>query len=111
TRLARAYFVDIEPHCDVRGFFARTFCRDEFAHAGLPTNFLQCNMSFNERRGTLRGLHYQADPHPEGKLVRCTRGAIHDVIVDIRPDSPTYCQWIGVDLTEENARALYIPPG
>lgn len=111
TRLGGAYIVDIEPRQDERGFFARSFCRDEFARAGLPGDFVQCNISSNRDRGTLRGMHYQADPHPEGKLVRCSRGAIRDVIVDLRPDSPTYCQWIGVDLTEQNCRALYIPPG
>jgi dTDP-4-dehydrorhamnose 3,5-epimerase len=111
TRLAGAFLVEIEPRVDARGHFARTFCREEFARAGLPIDFPQCNLSFNDRRATLRGMHYQADPHPEGKLVRCTRGAIRDVIVDLRPGSPTFRQWIAVDLTQDNASALYVPVG
>jgi dTDP-4-dehydrorhamnose 3,5-epimerase len=111
TRLAGAFIVKIEPRQDERGYFARTFCREEFARAGLPIDFPQCNVSHNTRLGTLRGMHYQADPHPEGKLVRCTRGAILDVIVDLRPVSPTFRQWVGVELDEEGCTALYIPTG
>ena len=111
TRLAGAFVVEIEPRVDERGHFARTFCRDEFARAGLPVDFPQCNVSHNARRGTLRGMHWQADPHPEGKLVRCTRGAILDVIVDLRPGSPTFRQWVAVELDEDAANALYVPPG
>jgi dTDP-4-dehydrorhamnose 3,5-epimerase len=103
--------VDIAAMRDDRGYFARTFCAEEFESAGLPTSFPQCNTSFNSTRGTLRGLHWQADPYPEGKLVRCTRGAILDVAVDLRAESPTYRCWFGVELTAPNARALYIPPG
>jgi dTDP-4-dehydrorhamnose 3,5-epimerase len=103
--------VDIAAMRDDRGHLARTFCAEEFAAAGLPTVFPQCNVSFNAQRGTLRGLHWQADPFPEGKLVRCTRGAILDVAVDLRPDSPTYQSWFGVELTADDARALYIPAG
>jgi dTDP-4-dehydrorhamnose 3,5-epimerase len=103
--------VDIEPREDARGYFARTFCADEFARAGLPTAFAQCSTSFNRRRGTLRGLHYQAEPRPEGKLVRCVRGSAFDVAVDIRPGSPTRRRWIGTELSAHNARALWIPPG
>ena len=111
TRLRGAFVVDIEARRDARGLFARTYCRDEFVAAGLPDNFVQCNISVNTARGTLRGLHYQAEPRPEGKLVRCTRGAILDVIVDLRPEAPTYCNWVGVELSEENSRALYVPHG
>lgn len=103
--------VEPERRTDPRGFFARTFCEKEFAAAGLPSRFPQCNVSYNRARGSLRGLHYQARPHPEGKLVRCTRGAIFDVAVDIRPESPTFCRWAGVELSAENRLALYIPPG
>jgi dTDP-4-dehydrorhamnose 3,5-epimerase len=111
TPLAGLLVVDITPIADDRGHFARSFCAEEFAAAGLPAAFPQCNLSFNQWRGTLRGLHWQAEPHPEGKLVRCTRGAVFDVAVDVRPDSATFRQWFGVELTADNARALYIPPG
>jgi dTDP-4-dehydrorhamnose 3,5-epimerase len=109
--LAGLVVVDIAAMHDDRGYFARTFCAEEFAASGLPTVFPQCNISFNAARGTLRGMHWQADPFPEGKLVRCSRGGILDVAVDLRPDSPTFCQWFGVELTARNARALYIPAG
>lgn len=109
--LAGAFVIHPEPIEDDRGSFMRTFCRDEFRQAGLPTEFVQCNASFNRRKGGLRGMHYQKPPHEEGKLVRCTAGAIFDVIVDIRPDSETYCQWFGVELTWSDHRALWIPPG
>ena len=111
SELADTVIVDIERHVDGRGLFARTFCEEEFAAAGLPVRFVQSSVSFNSRRGTLRGLHYQAHPKPEGKLVRCTRGVIHDVVVDLRPSSATFLGWIGVELTAENRRALYVPPG
>ena len=111
TRLAGAYLIDPERIEDERGFFARTWCRDEFERQGLNPRLVQCNVSYNHRRGTLRGMHYQAKPHEEAKLVRCTRGAIYDVIVDLRPDSPTYRQWVAVELTAENRRMLYIPEG
>lgn len=109
--LADTVIVDVEPHVDGRGLFARTFCEAEFAAAGLPTRFVQSSVSFNTRRGTLRGLHYQAPPKPEAKLVRCTRGAIHDVVVDLRPSSASFLRWISLELTAENRRALYIPEG
>lgn len=109
TALAGAYIIDIEPHADERGFFARGFCADEFAEHGLNPVVAQTNLSHNTRTGTLRGMHYQVPPAPEAKLVRCVRGAIHDVIVDMRPDSPTRLQWVGVDLTADNQRALYVP--
>ena len=111
TPLAGLTLVDIVPLQDDRGHFARSFCTEEFAAVGLPTVFPQCNISFNKLRGTLRGMHWQADPWPEGKLVRCTRGAIFDVAVDLRPESPTYCRWFGAELTAGNSRALYIPEG
>ncbi len=105
------WHVDLDPRTDPRGYFARAFCAEEFASHGLPTSFAQCNLSFNARRGTLRGMHWQDEPHPEGKLVRCTRGAIFDVAVDLRSGSPTRHRWLGVELTANNGRALYIPPG
>jgi dTDP-4-dehydrorhamnose 3,5-epimerase len=111
TPLRPACIIEIEPVRDDRGFFARTFCARTFAAHGLPVGFVQSSLSFNRRRGTLRGLHYQADPCAEGKLVRCTRGAAFDVIVDLRPGSPTRCRWFATELTGANARAIYVPPG
>lgn len=111
TRLSSAYIIEIAKLEDIRGFFARTFCQREFADNNLPTEFVQCNISFNKEKGTLRGMHYQAAPFEEGKLVRCTSGAIYDVIVDLRHDSSTYCNWIAVELSAKNRRALYVPPG
>lgn len=111
TELSGAYIIDIERHADARGFFARTFCEAEFRAHGLQERWVQCNASYNHRRGTLRGMHYQASPHEEEKLVRCTRGAIHDVIIDLRRDSPTYRKHVGVELNDENRRMLYIPKG
>lgn len=96
---------------DERGFFARTFCVREFEAMGLNTRVVQCDTSFNKARGTLRGMHYQVPPMAEVKLVRCTMGAIYDVAVDLRADSPTYCQWYAAELTSENRAALYIPEG
>jgi dTDP-4-dehydrorhamnose 3,5-epimerase len=111
TRLAGLIVVDVEARADDRGLFARTFCQREFADHGIPSEFTQCNTSFNDRRGTLRGMHFQAAPHAEGKLVRCTQGSIYDVAIDLRPDSPTFCQWDGYELSANNRRALYIPEG
>lgn len=111
TTLKGAWIVDLQRINDDRGFFARSFCQEEFAAHGLKTDVAQCNVSFNKSKGTLRGMHFQLTPKAEAKLVRCTRGAIHDVIVDLRPDSTTYCQWAAVDLSGENGRALYIPEG
>ena len=111
TSIEGAFVVEIEPVVDHRGFFARTYCRDEFIAHGLEPDLVQCSVSFNQRRGTLRGMHYQAAPHAEAKLVRCTQGAIYDVIADIRPDSATYKQWFSAELTSGNHRALYIPEG
>jgi dTDP-4-dehydrorhamnose 3,5-epimerase len=110
TPLAGATIVDLELREDDRGFFARTFCREEFAAAGLEPLVEQCNLSYNHRAGTLRGMHYQLAPAEEAKLVRCTHGAIVDVIVDMRPESATHLQHVAVELTAENRRALYVPP-
>lgn len=111
TPLAGAMIVDIEAHTDERGFFARAWCREELVSAGLDPRLEQANISFSHHRGTLRGLHYQRAPHTEVKLIRCTRGAIYDVIVDLRPDSPTYLGSFGIELTDENRRMLYVPEG
>ena len=111
TPLAGAWLVDLVPHEDERGFFARSYCADEFAAHGLVTQWPQCNVSFNTAKGTLRGLHYNAAPHAEAKLVRCTSGAIYDVIVDLRPDSQSFLSWIGVELDARSRRALYVPAG
>jgi dTDP-4-dehydrorhamnose 3,5-epimerase len=111
TALPGAFLVDLERRDDERGFFARAWCEEEFAAHGLDARISQCNLSFNERRGTLRGMHFQVPPHAEVKLVRCTRGSVYDVIVDLRPDSTTYLSWIGVELSADNRRALYIPEG
>ena len=109
TKLEGAFIVEPEAHEDSRGFFARTFCVREFGERGLATSFVQCSVSLNRKMGTLRGLHYQRPPAPEVKLVRCSAGALYDVIVDLRPDSPTYLRHIGVELTGRNRRALYVP--
>jgi dTDP-4-dehydrorhamnose 3,5-epimerase len=111
TEIGGAVIVDPERHPDARGFFARTFCAREFAAAGLPAGLAQCSISWNARRHTLRGLHWQAKPHQETKLVRCTRGAVLDVVVDIRLGSPTWLRWEAVELTADNRRALLIPAG
>jgi dTDP-4-dehydrorhamnose 3,5-epimerase len=109
--LAGAYLVEPERLEDDRGFFARTWCEDEFRRRALSTRLVQCNVSFNHQKGTVRGMHYQVGPHAEVKLVRCTMGAAYDVIIDLRRDSPTYRQWVAVELTAENRRAVYIPEG
>ena len=111
TRLQGAYVIEPELRQDERGFFARTWCQNEFAQKGLQTQWVQCNISFNKQRSTLRGLHYQTAPHEETKLVRCTMGAIYDVIVDLRLESPTFSQWLAVELTAENRLMLFIPKG
>jgi dTDP-4-dehydrorhamnose 3,5-epimerase len=111
SKLPGVYVIELEPAADERGWFARTFSRDEFAAHGLSPEVVHANTSFNERAGTLRGMHYQADPHGECKLIRCTRGAIYDVVVDLRPDSPSHRAWLGVELTPDNRRMLYAPEG
>lgn len=109
--LAGAWLVNLEPQADERGFFARSWSPEEFAAHGLETRVAACNVSVNTAAGTLRGMHYQAGPHGEVKLVRCTAGAIFDVIVDLRPGSPTHRRWFGTELTAANRTALYIPEG
>jgi dTDP-4-dehydrorhamnose 3,5-epimerase len=111
TPVAGALVVESEPIEDERGYFARTFSSDEFAAHGLDERVDQCSTSFNARAGTLRGLHYQDAPHAEAKLVRCTRGAIYDVAVDLRSDSSSYLSWVGVELSADNGRALFVPEG
>jgi dTDP-4-dehydrorhamnose 3,5-epimerase len=111
TNLTETVIVDVDPHRDARGLFARTFCEEEFAAAGLPIRFVQSSLSFNTHRGTLRGMHFQVAPKTEGKLIRCTLGAIHDVAIDLRQDSPTFRRYVAVELSAENRRALYVPPG
>jgi len=111
TRLPGAFVIDVEKHEDRRGFFARVFCEREFRERELNGTFVQCNISFNGRKGTLRGMHYQAAPLEEAKLVRCTRGAIFDAIIDLRPASSTFTQYFSVVLSAENRRSLYIPEG
>lgn len=109
TGLKGAYIIDIHRMEDKRGFFARDWCKKEFAEKGLIDRIVQTNISFNKKKGTLRGMHYQRAPYEEAKLVRCITGAIFDVIIDLRFDSPTYKQWVGVDLTSSNRRMLYVP--
>ncbi len=111
TNVEGAYIVRPEKHTDARGFFARIWCQDEFSKHGLKTNLLQANVSRSTQRGTLRGMHYQMAPYAETKLVRCTKGAVYDVIVDIRRDSPTFKKWFGIELTEDNHTSVYVPEG
>ena len=111
TPLPGAFVVNLDRMEDERGFFARTFCHEEFAANGMDTDFAQSSVSFNKREGTLRGMHFQKKPHEETKLVRCTMGAIYDVIVDLRPDSPTVTRWFGLELSAANRKALYVPKG
>ncbi len=111
TPLPGVWLIEPERIGDERGWFARTFDAEEFRARGMNPEVVQCNASFNARRDTLRGMHYQAAPHAESKLVRCVRGAIFDVAVDLRPGSETHCQWHGVELTAENGHSLYIPAG
>jgi len=111
TVLAGAYRIDLSPRQDDRGFFARTFCGREFEERGLRSTFVQCNLSFNHRKGTLRGLHFQLAPYAEAKLVRCTRGAVFDTIVDLRPESATFGRWTALELSQENRCMLYVPEG
>ncbi len=111
TAVPGAFIIELERVEDERGFFARSFCRREFEAHRLNPDLAQCNISYNRIRGTLRGMHYQAAPHAECKLVRCTRGAIYDAIIDLRPDSPTFRRWVGYELSAENRRMLYVPEG
>ena len=109
--LPGAYIIELERHEDNRGFFARTWCNHEFHGKGLASAVMQCNLSYNHKHGTLRGLHLQLPPFAEAKLVRCIRGAIYDVTVDLRIGSPSYLKWFGIELNDENYASLYVPPG
>jgi len=111
TRVLGAILIDLEPRRDERGFFARSFCQREFEAKDLNTQFLQANISYNHEAGTLRGMHWQDEPHAEVKVARCTRGVIFDVALDLRHDSPSYLKWAAAELSAENGRALYIPRG
>lgn len=111
TAIGGAFVIDIEPHDDERGFFARVWCSDEMRAHGLDPQVVQSSVSYNRKRGTLRGMHYQAAPYEETKTVRCTAGAIYDVVVDLRPSSETYRRWVAVELTAANRRTLYVPHG
>ncbi|HVX52217.1 MAG TPA: dTDP-4-dehydrorhamnose 3,5-epimerase [Chitinophagaceae bacterium] len=111
TKLPGAYIIDINKLEDDRGFFARTFCKKEFAIFGLNTDICQCNISYNQKKSTLRGMHMQLAPYEEAKIIRCSRGAVYDVIVDMRINSNTFKQWISVELDELNRRMLYVPEG
>lgn len=109
--LKGSYLLKLEKHLDERGFFARTFCSKEFEEKGLNNKFLQSSISYNIKKGTLRGMHYQVAPHEEVKLVQCVKGAIYDVIIDLRTNSSTYCQWVGAELNEDNGNLVYVPKG
>ncbi|MBI5569395.1 MAG: dTDP-4-dehydrorhamnose 3,5-epimerase [Desulfomonile tiedjei] len=111
TSLRGAYVIDLAPVADERGFFARTFCQREFRAHGLDGTFVQCNLSYNRTCGTLRGMHYQAAPHEEAKVVACLRGAVYDAIIDLRPRSQTFRAWTAIELSEHNRRMLYVPKG
>jgi dTDP-4-dehydrorhamnose 3,5-epimerase len=111
TKLKGAYIIELEPIEDERGFFARSFCQEEFRRNGLTFQIVQCNISFNKKKGTLRGMHYQASPHEEAKLVSCIRGAIRDVIIDLRCEALTFKKWFSVELASDKAKMLYIPKG
>lgn len=111
TPIPGIWIIGLERREDDRGFFARSFCEREFGSHGLLMRFPQCNISFNQKRGTLRGMHFQREPKAEVKLVRCTRGAVYDVVVDLRKQSATYLRWFGIELTDENRLALYIAEG
>jgi dTDP-4-dehydrorhamnose 3,5-epimerase len=111
TKLVGAFVIELEKFEDERGFFAQSWSQKDFAERGLDARLVECNLSFNRKKGTVRGMHYQEPPHGQVKLVRCTRGAIFDVIIDLRPDSQTFRRWVGVELTANNHRAVYVPKG
>lgn len=111
TQLQGVYIIDLEPQNDDRGFFGRTWCQQEFTERGLNPQLVQCNISYNIKCGTLRGMHYQSHPYQEAKLVRCTSGKIYDVIIDLRPDSTTFKKWLAFTLTGNSYRSIYIPEG
>ena len=106
-----AYIIEPEPLADERGFFARSFCEEEFRKNGLETEIVQCNISYNKKSGTLRGMHYQIPPFEEAKIVSCTRGSIYDVVLDLRRGSPSYCRWFATELSENNYTMVYVPKG
>jgi len=109
--LEGAYVIELDPKRDDRGYFARTFCRNEFAEMGLATDFVQSNLAFTKKAGVLRGMHYQLPPASEAKLIRCSHGSVLDVMIDLRPESPTHCQWVGVQLDSETPKMVYVPEG
>lgn len=111
TEIPGLYVIEAEPFTDHRGGFFRSYCENEFKRHGIPTGFAQCNVSLNNKRGTLRGMHFQTEPHGEGKLVQCVQGSIFDVVVDVRPDSPTCGRWLGFELSATNHRQLFIDKG
>jgi dTDP-4-dehydrorhamnose 3,5-epimerase len=111
TAIAGVHLVELEPKGDERGWFARVWCREELERAGLKADFVQCNGSYSRDAGTLRGLHYQASPHDEAKLIRCIAGRVFDVVADVRPGSPSYGLWFGIELSAKNRRMLYVAPG
>ena len=111
TKIKGVYIIEPELLTDERGFFARSFCKEEFQKHGLDTDIVQCNISYNKKKGTLRGMHYQVPPFEEAKIVSCTKGSIYDVVVDLRRDSLTYCQWVATDLSDKNFKMIYIPRG
>lgn len=111
TKLPGVFEIHIEAKPDERGFFARTWCQNEFESQGLAGKLVQCSLSFNKRKGTLRGMHYQVAPHEEAKLVRCTQGVIYDVVLDLRPNSPAFKKWVGVELTADKRNMVYVPRG
>jgi len=111
TKIKGAFIIDPELLIDERGFFARSFCKEEFQNHGLETNIVQCNISYNKKKGTLRGMHYQVPPFEEAKIVSCFKGSIYDVIVDLRRESPTYKKWVAAELSEKNFKMVYVPRG
>jgi dTDP-4-dehydrorhamnose 3,5-epimerase len=111
TTLPGVFLIEPDIHADERGSFARSYCVEEFGQAGISFEVVQANMSFNRHSGTVRGMHFQRAPHGEGKVIRCTAGSMYDVIVDLRPDSPTYCQWFAAELNSDNKKAMYAPEG
>ena len=111
TKIKGVYIIGPELLTDERGFFARSFCKEEFQKHGLDTDIVQCNISYNKKKGTLRGMHYQVPPFEEAKIVSCTKGSIYDVVVDLRRESLTYCQWVSTELSEKNFKMMYIPKG
>lgn len=111
TKIKGVYIIEPERLTDERGFFARSFCQEEFRKYGLENDIVQCNISYNKKKGTLRGMHFQVAPHEEAKIVGCTGGAIYDVVVDLRTESKTYRHWVAVELSDENFKMIYIPKG